>query len=164
METVRTILLLKTDGTAVEMPVAEGSMALRTLQQAVEGRIELVHPPRLVYPYVMAVNEEGWTKGLKENPIASWLCCRTILGPAAILMEEQLEDGETDLLGLLPKLAEILMDYLAPLVRKGGRSIDGEMALDQRSQSKGASGAGRVQKPEPDPTMGTAGTHGVHGV
>lgn len=164
METVRTILLLKTDGTAEEIPVAEGSLALRTLQQAVEGRIELVHPPGLVYPYVMAANEEGWPKGLKENPIASWLCCRTIPGPAVILMEEMLEDGEMDLLGLTPKLAELLLEYLAPLAGKGGGNSGGKMALAQRSQPQGASGAGDVQKPEPDPTVGAAGTDGSTGV
>lgn len=103
MDGKRAILLLTINGTVEKIPVEEGSVALRILQKAVDGRIELIHPAGLIRPYVMAVNEEGWSRRLEKNLVASWLCCHVILGPAAILMEEYTEDGEIDLLGLPPK-------------------------------------------------------------
>lgn len=92
--------------TKFEMRVQEFSEpAYKSIGEAVDGWIEIVHPVRLGRPYCMVVNETGLLRNLPVNILGSFLY-RTdihgspIVGDIVLLKEGINSDGEYDLLGL----------------------------------------------------------------
>lgn len=82
-------LVIQPDNTHTEF-TSEGSEFLLTeLQKAVDGYIEVVTLPIDPAGHVLIVNEEGRLKGLKPNPIASWLAMglgseQILVGPVVL--------------------------------------------------------------------------------
>lgn len=79
--------------------------AHKSIDDAVGGWIEIVHPMRLEEPYCMIVNEEGLLLNLPINTFGSFLYgvdrhCIPILGNIVLLKEGINSDGEPDILGL----------------------------------------------------------------
>lgn len=98
-----------------------GEPLYKTLGEAVDGYIEVVHPMGLEFPCVMIVNEEGLLKGLKKNTFGCFLYgTRThgqpITGNIVIMKEGLNDDGEQDIIGLN---GGDIMD----LLRKHGRTF-----------------------------------------
>jgi hypothetical protein len=73
--------LLRVDGTRERLP--KGKLSLESLQSYVGGYIELVPIP--LNTRVMVVNEEGLLRGLPFNRLASYMCCRRIVGDAVFM-------------------------------------------------------------------------------
>lgn len=81
-----------------EIRHAEDVDLLRYCQQVVRGNIEIVYPKCMERPYLMVVNEEGWLRNMKINPVASYLYGtqdhgELIVGPALILKQIMTDDG-----------------------------------------------------------------------
>lgn len=74
-------LVCKADGQWEDLP----NTNLETLQQAVNGYVELV---RLAEDLEMYVNEEGLMFGLPYNPMASMLAGQKIVGNAVFVVKK----------------------------------------------------------------------------
>lgn len=89
----------------------------KSIGEAVDGWIEIVHPVRLGRPYCMVVNEEGLLRNLPMNVLGSFLY-RTdihgspIVGDIVLLKEGINSDGEYDLLGLTEQDIEYLCNMV----------------------------------------------------
>ena len=100
--------------TKFEMRVQEFSeSAYKSIGEAVDGWIEIVHPVRLGRPYCMVVNEEGLLRNLPMNIFGSYLYGTDnhgspIAGDIVLLREGINSDGEYDLLGLTEQDIEYL--------------------------------------------------------
>ena len=92
--------------TKYEMRVQEFSEpAYKSIGEAVDGWIEVVHPVRLERPYCMVVNEEGLLRNLPINGFGSYLYGTDsngspIEGDIVLLKEGINSDGDYDFLGL----------------------------------------------------------------
>ena len=90
----------------------------KSIGEAVDGWIEIVHPVRLGRPYCMVVNEEGLLRNLPMNVLGSFLY-RTdiygspIVGDIVLLKEGINSDGEYDLLGLTEQDIEYLCNMVS---------------------------------------------------
>ena len=87
--------------------------ACKSIGEAVDGYIEIVHPVRLGRPYCMVVNEEGLLRNLPMNVLGSYLYGTDthgspIAGNIVLLREGINSDGEYDLLGLTEQDIEYL--------------------------------------------------------
>ena len=91
-------LLVSADGAFEEILLDEPLWS--SLQKAVGGFFEVVHPRLLAAPYCMVVDEEGLLKGLPVNKAGSCLCGHPVVGGIAFMREGRNADGEPDLLGL----------------------------------------------------------------
>lgn len=100
--------------TKYEMRVQEFSEpAYRSIGEAVDGWIEIVHPARLGRPYCMVVNEEGLLRNLPMNVLGSYLYGTDthgspIAGDIVLLKEGINSDGDCDFLGLTEQDIEYL--------------------------------------------------------
>lgn len=84
------MILIKTDGSAHEMPLKTD---LESLQQLVEGYIEFFY---FADGSALVVNEEGRIKGMVPNPGATSLTVfkkkpESIVGPAVFLSKAEME-------------------------------------------------------------------------
>lgn len=105
--------------TKYEMRVQEFSEPVhKSIGEAVDGWIEIVHPVRLGRPYCMVVNEAGLLRNLPMNVLGSFLY-RTdihgspIVGDIVLLKEGINSDGEYDLLGLTEQDIEYLCNMVS---------------------------------------------------
>ena len=100
--------------TKYEMRVQEFSdPAYKSIGEAVDGWIEIVHPVRLGRPYCMVVNEEGLLRNLPMNIFGSYLYGTDthgspIVGNIVLLKEGINSDGDYDFLGLTEQDIECL--------------------------------------------------------
>ena len=100
--------------TKFEMRVQEFSEpAYKSIGEAVDGWIEIVHPVRLGRPYCMVVNEEGLLRNLPMNVFGSYLYGTDthgspIAGNIVLLKEGINSDGDYDFLGLTEQDIEYL--------------------------------------------------------
>lgn len=105
--------------TKYEMRVQEFSEpAYKSIGEAVDGWIEIVHPVRLGRPYCMVVNEEGLLRNLPMNVLGSYLYGTDthgspIAGNIVLLKEGINSDGEYDLLGLTEQDIEYLRNMVS---------------------------------------------------
>lgn len=117
-----------------EMRVQEFSEpAHKSIGEAVGGRIEVVRPKRLEYPYCMLVNEEGVILKLPINSFGSFLYgtnyhVNWILGDIVLLKEGINSDGERDILGLDEQDIKYLCDMVST---KNGREVKLGQEVDQ---------------------------------
>lgn len=83
----------------MEELLAEGCSLLDFCYNAIQCEcIEVVHPKRLPYPYLLVIDESGLLKGLSVNPLASVLYETDkhgypILGTALLMKEAMTSDG-----------------------------------------------------------------------
>lgn len=92
--------------------------AYKSIGEAVDGWIEIVHPVRLARPYCMVVNEEGLLRNLPMNFLGSYLYGtdthgHPIAGDIVLLREGINSDGELDLLGLNEQDIEYLHNMVS---------------------------------------------------
>lgn len=90
--------------------------------------IEVVHPKRLPYPYVMIVDESGALKGLPVNPLGSVLYETDkhgwpIVG-TAVLMKEAMTIEGPDIVFLDENDVKVLQNTIDRVVRKWGYAGD----------------------------------------
>ena len=105
--------------TKYEMRVQEFSEPeYKSIGEAVDGGIEIVHPVRLGRTYCMVVNEEGLLRNLPMNVLGSYLYGMDthgspIAGNIVLLKEGINSDGEYDLLGLTEQDIEYLSNMVS---------------------------------------------------
>lgn len=96
-------VLIKTDMTIQAVELTEP--LYQSLNAAVGGCFEHVHPAGLKPPYLMVVNESGVLDGLPKNEIGCYLYQTRIhgypiAGDIVIMQEGIVEGGEHDLISL----------------------------------------------------------------
>ena len=102
----------------------------KSVGDAVDGWIEIVHPGGLKDPFVMIVNDEGLIKGLPWN-VAGCLLYGTpvhgspIVGNIVIMKEGWTDDGK-DLLGLSEEEIAKITNKIDALLRCSGRTLKTE--------------------------------------
>lgn len=105
--------------TKCEMRVQEFSEpAYKSIGEAVDGWIEIVHSVRLGRPYCMVVNEKGLLLNLPMNVLGSFLYGTDthgspIAGDVVLLKDGISDDGYRDLLGLTEQDIEYLCNMVS---------------------------------------------------
>lgn len=93
-----------------------GEPLYKSIGEAVDGYIKIVHPRYLREPYVMIVNEEGLLHQLPLNPLGCVLYGtmthkQPIVGNLVIMKEVCIADGEKDLEGLSDEEVREIIEF-----------------------------------------------------
>lgn len=83
---------------------------------------ELCHPWTLSHKFLMLVDDCGAIENLPVNPIASEICDCPIFG-TAVIMREDIVDGEPDIVGLTdPDCDELIEEMKKIIIIRNGYS------------------------------------------